>query len=102
MSAVLSLVVVFAVSEVGACVVVGFYALGARLLAVAGRVLVVEPAEFTDAITVITPEAAATAQKRPRKRAARTFGALVRSAPRSREPTRVSWSVVSGSAMACI
>ena len=67
MSAFLSFVVVFAASIIGACVIVGFYALGTRLLAVAGRALFVEPAEFTDAITVITPEEAAKAQKKAEK-----------------------------------
>ena len=38
-----------------------------HLLAVAGRALFVEPAEFTDAITVITPEEAAKAQKKAEK-----------------------------------
>jgi hypothetical protein len=67
MSAWLSSVVVFAVSLIGSCAIVGFYALGTRLLAVAGRALFVEPAEFTDAITVITPEEAAKAQKKADK-----------------------------------
>ncbi|QNE34734.1 peptidase [Leifsonia shinshuensis] len=67
MSAVLQFLTVFAASLIGACVVVGFYALGTRLLAVAGRALFVEPAEFTDAITVITPEEAAKAQKKAEK-----------------------------------
>lgn len=67
MTAFLSFVVVFAASLIGSCVVVGFYALGTRLLAVAGRALFVEPAEFTDAITVITPEEAAKAQKKAEK-----------------------------------
>ncbi|WP_295125389.1 peptidase [uncultured Leifsonia sp.] len=67
MSAFLSFVVVFAASLIGSCVIVGFYSLGTRLLAVAGRALFVEPAEFTDAITVITPEQAAKAQKKADK-----------------------------------
>jgi hypothetical protein len=60
-------VVVFAASLIGACVVVGFYSLGTRLLAVAGRALLVEPVEFTDAITVISPEEAARALKKAKK-----------------------------------
>lgn len=60
-------VIVFAAAIVGACVVVSLYALGTRLLAVAGRALVVEPVEFTDAITVITPEEAAKAQRKAAK-----------------------------------
>ena len=60
-------VVVFAASLIGACVVVLFYALGTRLLAAAGRALFVEPVEFTDAITVITPEQAAKAIRKAEK-----------------------------------
>ena len=59
--------VVFAASLIGACVVVALYALGTRLLAVGGRALFVEPAEFTDAITVISPEEAARALKKANK-----------------------------------
>jgi len=59
--------IVFAASIVGACVVVSLYALGTRLLAVAGRALFVEPVEFTDAITVISPEEAARALKKAAK-----------------------------------
>ena len=60
-------VLVFAASIVGACFVVAFYALGTRLLAAAGRALFVEPVEFTDAITVITPERAAKLQRKAEK-----------------------------------
>ncbi|WP_348787216.1 peptidase [Leifsonia sp. NPDC080035] len=67
MSAVFSFLTVFAAALIGSCVVVTFYALGTRLLAVAGRALFVEPVEFTDAITVITPEQAAKAQKKADK-----------------------------------
>lgn len=59
--------IVFAASVIGACVVVALYALGTRLLAVAGRALFVEPVEFTDAITVISPEEAARALKKAAK-----------------------------------
>lgn len=67
MSAFLSFVEVFVASLLGCCVVVGLYALGTRLLAVAGRALFVEPVEFTDAITVITPQQAAKAQRKAEK-----------------------------------
>ncbi|MGN6427509.1 peptidase [uncultured Leifsonia sp.] len=67
MSAVYSFLIVFAAALIGSCVVVTLYALGTRLLAVAGRALFVEPVEFTDAITVITPEQAAKAQKKADK-----------------------------------
>ncbi|MDN4598803.1 peptidase [Leifsonia virtsii] len=60
-------VLVFAAALVGSCVVVAFYALGTRLLAVAGRALFVEPVEFTDAITVLTPEKAAKLQRKAEK-----------------------------------
>ncbi|GAA1442625.1 peptidase [Leifsonia poae] len=63
----IAFLIVFAASLIGACVVVALYALGTRLLAVAGRALFVEPAEFTDAITVISPEEAARALKKANK-----------------------------------
>lgn len=63
----IAFLVVFVASIVGACVVVGLYACGTRLLAVAGRALFVEPVEFTDAITVISPEEAARALKKAAK-----------------------------------
>jgi hypothetical protein len=36
-------------------VIVSTYALGIRLLTISGRTPIVTPAEFTDAITVISP-----------------------------------------------
>lgn len=54
-------------SLLSSCVVVGLYSLGTRLLAASGRALVVEPVEFTDAITVVSPAEAAAAAKRARK-----------------------------------
>lgn len=62
------LAVAFA-SLVSTCVVVGLYALATRLLATAGRAPQVDPVEFTDAISVITPAEAAAAAKRARKAA---------------------------------
>lgn len=62
-------VIVLVASLVGAGAVVSLYALGLRLLTVGGRTPVVAPAEFTDAITVITPEEAAKAAKRAEKAA---------------------------------
>ena len=62
---------VFAAAMIGAIAVVFFYALALRLLVRAGAVPVVAPAEFTDAITSITPReakrAAAAAAKAARK-----------------------------------
>ncbi|MEH3089411.1 MAG: peptidase [Microbacterium arborescens] len=49
---------VFAAAISGAVLVVGFYALGLRMLVRAGRVPVVTPAEFTDAIAVISEKQA--------------------------------------------
>jgi hypothetical protein len=81
-------VVVFASALIGTVVVVGLYSLGLRLLVAGGRVPVVVPAEFTDAITVLTPaeiasaekKAAKAARKNPRTPAQRrlaTYGAYV-------------------------
>ena len=58
---------VFVAAMIAAVLVVGFYSLGLRLLVRAGRVPVVAPAEFTDAITVIT-EKERSAPRRPRRR----------------------------------
>jgi hypothetical protein len=60
---------VFVAALIGGLLVVGLYAIGLRLLVRAGRVPVVAPAEFTDAITVITPKAAARAAKAAAKAA---------------------------------
>ena len=68
----LSIIVVAVASMVSACVVVALYALGLRLLSSAGRPVHVDPAEFTDAITVITPEEAEREAKRVRKAAKRS------------------------------
>lgn len=58
---------VFAAALVGAAVVVVFYALGLRLLVRGGRAPVVAPAEFPDAITVISPKQARKAAERAEK-----------------------------------
>jgi len=60
---------VFVASMIGAVLVVGFYSAGLRLLVRAGRAPVVSPAEFTDAITVITEKDAARASKAAAKAA---------------------------------
>ncbi|GAA1934365.1 hypothetical protein GCM10009775_27860 [Microbacterium aoyamense] len=60
---------VFLAAIVGASLVVGFYALGLRLLVRAGRIPVVAPAEFTDAITIISTKEAARAEKAAAKAA---------------------------------
>ena len=50
-------------------VVVSLYSLGLRLLTVSGRTPIVTPAEFTDAITVVTPAEAKAAAKKAAKAA---------------------------------
>ena len=55
----IAFVQVFLAALFASVVVVGFYSLGLRLLVRAGRAPVVSPAEFTDAITVITVKDAA-------------------------------------------
>jgi hypothetical protein len=60
---------VFVAAMVATVLVVGFYSLGLRLLVRAGRVPVVTPAEFTDAITVITAKDAERAAKAAAKAA---------------------------------
>lgn len=54
---------------IGALALVLFYALGLRLLVRAGHAPVVGPAEFTDAITIITPKEAKHAAKMAAKAA---------------------------------
>lgn len=60
---------VFVAALIGASLVVFFYALGLRLMVRAGRAPVVGPAEFTDAITIITAKEAQRAQKAAAKAA---------------------------------
>src|SRR5690349_25091359 len=65
----LAFVQVFVAAMIAAVLVVGFYSLGLRLLVRAGRVPVVAPAEFTDAITVISEKEARRAEKAAAKAA---------------------------------
>jgi hypothetical protein len=67
----LSFVQVFVAAMLSTTIVVTFYALGLRLLVRAGRPPVVAPAEFTDAITVITEKEARRAEKAAAKAAKR-------------------------------
>lgn len=60
---------VFIAALIGACAIVLFYALGLRMLVRAGRVPVVSPAEFTDAITVLTEKEIKRAAKQAHKAA---------------------------------
>lgn len=68
----LAFVQVFAAALISAVVVVGFYSLGLRMLVRAGRPPVVAPAEFTDAITVISEKEARRAEKAAAKAAKRS------------------------------
>lgn len=65
----IAFVQVFAAALAGSVLVVAFYAIGLRLLVRAGRAPVVAPAEFTDAITVITEKEARKATKAAAKAA---------------------------------
>ena len=60
---------VFGAALAGTLIVIGFYALGLRMMVRAGRSPVVTPAEFTDAITVISDKEAARAAKAAAKAA---------------------------------
>lgn len=60
---------VFVAAFIASVLVVGFYALALRLLVRAGRAPVVAPAEFTDAITVISEKEAHRAEKAAAKAA---------------------------------
>lgn len=60
---------VFLAALIGACAVVTFYSMGLRLLVRSGRAPVVSPAEFTDAITVITEKDLRRAAKQAAKAA---------------------------------
>lgn len=60
---------VFVAALVGAAAIVTFYALGLRLLVRGGHAPVVSPAEFTDAITVITEKELKRAEKQAAKAA---------------------------------
>lgn len=65
----LAFVQVFLAAMLGAVLVVAFYATGLRLLVRAGKAPVVAPAEFTDAITVISEKEARRATKAAAKAA---------------------------------
>lgn len=58
---------VFLAAMLGACLIVTFYAIGLRLLVRAGRIPVVSPAEFTDAITILSEKQARRAAKQAAK-----------------------------------
>lgn len=89
----IAFVEVFVVALVAACGLVGFYALGLRMLVRAGRVPVVTPAEFTDAITVLSDKEAARARKKAEKAA--------RKSPLSEFEKRVAMVAAVGSFALC-
>ncbi len=63
---------VFCAALVAATIVVGSYAIGLRMLVRSGRAPVVAPAEFTDAITVLSDKQRAKAAKAAEKAARRS------------------------------
>lgn len=63
---------VFAAALVAAVLVIGFYAIALRLMVRAGRAPVVAPAEFTDAISVMTSKEVRKAEKAAAKAAKRS------------------------------
>ncbi|ANJ27517.1 peptidase [Agromyces aureus] len=65
----LAFLLVLVSALVGACTVVSAYALGIRLLTISGRTPVITPAEFTDAITIVTPAEIRKAEKQAAKAA---------------------------------
>ncbi|MFT4305837.1 MAG: peptidase [Microbacterium sp.] len=65
----IAFVQVFVAALIGTVVVVGCYALGLRMLVRSGRAPVVAPAEFTDAITVVSEKELAKAAKAAAKAA---------------------------------
>ena len=68
----IAFVQVFVAAMLATVIIVTFYSLGLRLLVRAGRSPVVAPAEFTDAITVITEKEARRAAKASAKAAKRS------------------------------
>ncbi|MCI2958974.1 peptidase [Agromyces atrinae] len=65
----LAFVIVLVSALAGASIVVAAFSFGIRLLTLSGRTPIVTPAEFTDAITIMTPSEIAQAEKRAAKAA---------------------------------
>lgn len=65
-----ALLIVAGAALASTVIVVALYSLGIRLLTTGGRIPLVEPAEFTGAITVTSSKRAAKRAKRARKAAA--------------------------------
>jgi hypothetical protein len=89
----IAFVEVFAAALVAAVTVVLFYALGLRMLVRAGRVPVVAPAEFTDAITIVTEKA--------RRRAAKAAAKAARKSPLSEGQKRLALVAAYGCFVVC-
>lgn len=84
---------VFAAAMIAAVLVVTFYALGLRLLVRAGRAPVVAPAEFTDAITVIS--------EREARRAAKAAAKAARKSPLTEAQKRLAFVAACGCFTVC-
>jgi len=65
----MAFVSVFFAALLGAVAIVAFYATGLRLLVRAGRIPVVTPAEFTDAITILSDKQVKRAERQAAKAA---------------------------------
>jgi hypothetical protein len=65
----LAFLIVLVSALLGAIIVVVSYSLGIRLLTLSGRTPIVTPAEFTDAITIVSPTEVRQAEKRAAKAA---------------------------------
>ena len=82
---------VFLAALIGACAVVTFYAFGLRLLVRSGHAPVVSPAEFTDAITVISEKESSSGRRsRPPRRRRRVLSPRRSDASRCTAPTGAS------------
>ncbi|GAB2708927.1 hypothetical protein BKA24_002490 [Microbacterium marinum] len=84
---------VFIAAMLAASLVVTFYAIGVRLLVRAGKAPVVAPAEFTDALTVITDK--------DRKRAAKAAAKAARKSPLTAAQKRVAFVAACASFTVC-
>lgn len=84
---------VFAAALTASIVVVTFYALGLRLLVRSGRAPVVAPADFTDAITVISEKEA--------RRAAKAAAKAARKSPLTETQKRLAFVAACGCFTVC-
>jgi hypothetical protein len=84
---------VFAAALVAASIVVTFYAFGVRLLVRGGKAPVVAPAEFTDALTVIT--------EKDQRRAAKAAAKAAKKSPLTEFEKRLALVGAYGSFAVC-